>query len=342
MIKECTINRRATLLETLKALSASGEGIALVVDKNNRLEGVATDGDVRRALLKGAKLTDAIEPYMTSNYRFVSPERSRADVLDLMQAQQLRHIPIVDADKELVGIHLLRKMIARDKKPNWAVVMAGGKGTRLHPITEKMPKPMLEVAGRPILERIVLHLVGHGIQRIFLSVNHYSEMIEAHFGDGRQFGSQIEYIRETEPMGTAGSLSQMPAGIEYPVIVMNGDIVSSADFSAMLNYHELHDCAMTMAVKNYSHQVPYGCVEIKDGFVTELEEKPAVEKMVNAGIYVLNPDVIRQIPAEYYPITDVVNSLLRSGRRVGAFDVLNEWIDVGHHDQLRRARQGYE
>jgi len=341
MIKECTISRRATLLETLKALSASGEGIALVVDENNRLEGVATDGDIRRALLKGAVLTDVIAPYMTTNYRFVSPDRSRADVLDLMQAQQLRHIPIVSAGKELMGVHLLRKMIARDKKPNWAVVMAGGKGTRLHPITEKIPKPMIEVAGRPILERIVLHLVGHGIQRIFLSVNHCSEMIESHFGDGRQFGCRIDYIRETEPLGTAGSLSQLPEGTDDPVLVMNGDIVSSADFSAMLNYHEVHECAMTMAVKNYSHQVPYGCVEIRGGFVTELEEKPAIEKMVNAGIYVLNPDVIRHIPAEYYPITEVANSLLRSGRRVGAFDLLNEWIDIGHHDQLRRARQGY-
>src|SRR3989304_1487910 len=205
-IKEISIKQSATIREAMEAIQRGACWIALVVDNNSKLLGLITDGDIRRALLSGATLNDPLEPYMQRKFTAVPPTTGRSEVLDLMRARSLNQIPIVDQTGKLVGLHLMREIIGAVRRPNWAVIMAGGRGERLRPLTDSIPKPMIKVAGRPILERIVLHLVGYGIRRIFISVNYLSQVIEDHFGDGTRFGCTIEYLRETQPLGTGGSL----------------------------------------------------------------------------------------------------------------------------------------
>jgi dTDP-glucose pyrophosphorylase len=337
-LKECCVAVDATLMDAIRVIDQAGAGIALVVDQDQRLCGTLTDGDIRRAIIKGANLDAKLRPHIITNYLSVSESEGRAEVLDLMQAHLIDQVPVVDDNKRLLGLHLIHGILGAEQRPNWAVIMAGGKGTRLYPLTKDIPKPMVKVAGRPILERLILHLVSHGIHRIFLSVNYLSEVITDHFGNGERFGCQIEYIHEDEPLGTAGSLSLLPEEPADPILVMNGDLVMSADLGAMLAYHERGDYHATIGVKTYSHQVPYGCVTVDGDCITKIEEKPDIIQQVNAGVYVLSPDAVGNIPRKFYLITEMFSSALEQGRRVGAFDLDCDWVDVGQHDQLKHAR----
>lgn len=327
-----------TIHGALKVIDRDAQGFAVVLDDVQKVYGTLTDGDIRRALLAGKSIEDPLRDYVCTDFSFVGSEEGRAFVLDLMQARRLRQIPILDGSRKLVGIHFLSHMLGHVERPNWAVIMAGGKGTRLYPITKNIPKPMVTVAGRPILERLILHLVSHGIERIFLSVNYMSHIIEEHFGDGKRFGCSIQYLHESEPLGTAGSLSLLPEQPTEPILVMNGDLVMNADIGAMLNFHEKGDYYSTIGVKSYSHQVPYGCVDAKDGCMTSIEEKPALLRQVNAGVYALSPRAVSSVPHEFYPITELFTAALSKGERIGAFDLDCDWVDVGQHDQLKQAR----
>ena len=338
IIDKCTIHKQATIVEALTALNASGEGVALVVDATHRLVGVLTDGDVRRALLRGVGLGESITPLLSGQFISVLPQQDRADVLDLMQARRLRHIPITDESGKLVGLHLLREIVGHNEKPNWAVIMAGGRGSRLGKLTEDTPKPMLTVAGRPILERIVLQLVNHGIRRVFLSINYLGHQIEEYFGNGERLGCQIEYLRETEPLGTGGALSLFAEMPNEPVLVMNGDLVMQTNFSQMLEFHARGSFYATMGLRPYAHEVAFGCVTIEGNQIAGIEEKPVLQKLVNAGVYVLSPDAIKSVPAQTcYPITSLFEHALLEKRACGAYLIEEEWLDVGHPTQLRRA-----
>jgi NDP-sugar pyrophosphorylase family protein len=245
----------------------------------------------------------------------------------------------VDEQDKVVGLHLLHDILGNIARPNWAVVMAGGKGMRLRPLTEKLPKPMIRVAGRPILERIVLHLVSYGIRRIFLSVNHLAQVIEDYFEDGSKYGAEIEYLREDGPLGSGGSISLLPEIPEQPLLVMNGDLIVDANFSNMIEFHSQNDFYATMGVYSYLHQVPFGCVEIQDNKLTDLEEKPVLEKMVNAGIYVLSSQAVSAIPKNTnFPITTLFEEALKNNLVCGTFPVEKEWLDIGSPQQLRQAR----
>lgn len=331
-----------TLLRALEVIDQAGEGIAFMCDDSGRMLGTVTDGDVRRGLLKGATLTDAIEPFAKKKFASVSTRASRPEVLDLMQARQLHQIPILDDDGRLDGLHLLHEVIGATPKPNWAVIMAGGKGTRLGELTKTIPKPMLKVAGRPIIERLVYHLVGYGIRRIFISTNYLAEIIESHFGDGKAFGCQIEYLRETpdEPLHTGGSLSLLPEKPTEPVFVCNGDLVTQVDLGSMFDFHHEGGYLATIGVRSYSHEVPFGCLEVNDGRVTSLVEKPTLTQLINAGMYVLSPEIIARVPRKPYPITNLFEEALQLGDKVGAFEIVDDWIDVGQREQLKQARGG--
>ncbi|MBL9132120.1 MAG: nucleotidyltransferase family protein [Verrucomicrobiaceae bacterium] len=331
-----------TLLRALEVIDQAGEGIAFMCDDSGRMLGTVTDGDVRRGLLKGAMLTDAIEPFAKKKFASVSTRASRPEVLDLMQARQLHQIPILDDDGRLDGLHLLHEVIGATPKPNWAVIMAGGKGTRLGELTKTIPKPMLKVAGRPIIERLVYHLVGYGIRRIFISTNYLAEIIESHFGDGKAFGCQIEYLRETpdEPLHTGGSLSLLPEKPAEPVFVCNGDLVTQVDLGSMFDFHHEGGYLATIGVRSYSHEVPFGCLEVNDGRVTSLVEKPTLTQLINAGMYVLSPEIIARVPRKPYPITNLFEEALQLGDKVGAFEIVDDWIDVGQREQLKQARGG--
>jgi dTDP-glucose pyrophosphorylase len=334
------VSPNATLHDVMKCIDRGAKGIALVVKNENRLVGTVTDGDIRRALLSGAKLDSGIEPYMRRHVTTAGPDEGRAEILDLMQARSLRHIPVIDRSGRLVGLHLLHELVGNVERPNWAVIMAGGKGTRLRPITEQIPKPMIRVAGRPILERLLLHLVGFGFKRIFLSVNYLSHMIEDHFGDGARFGCQIEYLRETEPLGTAGALSLLPAAPHHPVLVLNGDLVTQVNVDRFLAFHGQGQFSASVVVRRYAHQVPFGCIETQGGRVSRLEEKPVLEQSINAGVYLLSPETVENVATRFYSMTDLLVDCLARKESVGAFEMDDDWIDIGEHEQLRYAQVG--
>jgi NDP-sugar pyrophosphorylase family protein len=246
---------------------------------------------------------------------------------------------VVDERERVVGLHLLQEMLGVRERPSWALIMAGGRGTRLLPLTENVPKPMLPVAGKPILERIVLHLIGHGIHRIFISVQHLSHVIEDHFGDGRRLGCRIEYLREERPLGTAGALSLLPEPPVEPLLVMNGDLVTQADVGALLDFQAMGPQVATMAIRRYLHTVPFGCVELEGDRVVGLEEKPTLARMVNAGIYALAPALVRRVDAgRETTMPELLAAAMARGELVRTFEVSGDWIDVGQRDQLRQAR----
>jgi dTDP-glucose pyrophosphorylase len=328
----------SSIRAAMEAINASGREVVLVRDAAGRIAGLITDGDIRRGLLAGRGLEALAGAVMTREFFSVAPGADRAYVLDVMKARQLAHVPVLDAERRLVAVHFLRELIGASEKPNVAVVMAGGRGTRLRPVAEKMPKPMVEVAGRPMLERIVLHLVGHGVRRIYLAVNFMAETIERHFGDGAGFGCRIEYLRENAPLGTAGALSLLPSRPQHALLVLNGDLVTRADISAMLEAHAASGCAATIAVGPYEVQLPFGAVTERAGRLVSLEEKPALRFLVNRGIYALEPAVLKHVPANReFPMTALFDALLDAGQPVGVFNFEDSWLDVGAPEDLRRA-----
>ncbi len=337
--KECLVLASQSLRTGMIAMGRSGAEISLVIDEEGRLVDTLSDGDVRRALLRGSDLDSPLGPHIERHYVAVGPEAGRAEVLDLMQARNIRQIPALDESGRVVGLHLMHELIGQTVKPNWAVIMAGGQGARLRPITENIPKPMIRVAGRPILERIVLHLVGFGFQEIFLSVNYLGHVIEEHFGDGGQFGCRIHYLREDEPLGTGGTLALLPERPTHPVLVMNGDLVTQVKADKLLDYHNRGEFKATIGMRRYLHPVPFGCLSLtEEGDVMGLEEKPVLERWINAGIYVLSPEVIGCVPKKFYPVTELLEGMIKDGQRIGAFEILDDWIDVGQKEQLAAAR----
>ncbi len=337
-VQDWTVPVAGTLRDGLVTLDR-GYHIALVVDESGRLLGTLTDGDVRRAILRGATLDAPLSAFMHRQSTTVGPQAGRAEVLDLMRALTISGIPIVDDAGRVLGLHLMREIVGGRERASWAVVMAGGSGSRLGAVTQAVPKPMVNVAGRPILERIVLHLVGCGVRRIFLAVHHLGHVIEDHFGDGHRFGARIEYLREPEPRGSGGALAFLPETPGAPLLVMNGDLVTQADLGAMLDQHQREGNRATVGVRVYQHAVPFGCVEVAGSRVVAMEEKPVLARLVNAGIYVVDPDLPARVPrGEASTMPQLLERSLAAGERVGAFGIEGDWIDVGVPDQLAAAR----
>lgn len=330
----------ASLLEALRAINDGAVEVAFVCEQDRRVVGLVTDGDIRRALLSGMTPDSAgLSQVMSRDFVSVGPGTSRAEVLDIMRARRVDQVPVLDERGRLVALHLLREFVTPQRRPNCAVIMAGGKGTRLRPITEQVPKPMVRVAGVPILERLVHHLVGAGVQTIYLAVNYLAHQIEDHFGDGADFGSSIHYLREEEPLGTAGALSLLPERPSHPFLVLNGDLVTQIDFGTMLDFHERKRFAATMGVKPYAVTVPFGVAEVDGDLLIDLTEKPTHQMLVNAGIYALDPGTLDLLPdGQHVSITDLLRECRAAGQPVGVHLIEEDWIDVGQPEQLRQAR----
>ncbi|GAB3584127.1 nucleotidyltransferase family protein [Amycolatopsis endophytica] len=315
-----------------------------VVDDSTRLVGAVSEQDLRRALLGGVSLDDPITPLVRPWRATANQAADRAAVLDLMRALGVRNIPVVDSVDRVIGLHVERRIIGVPKLPNWAVIMAGGKGTRLGSLTKTVPKPMLTVAGRPILERLVLHLVGSGVEKIFLSVNYLANIIEKHFGDGGHLGCSIEYLREDPdvPLGTGGALrllGDLGYQADYPLLVMNGDLVTNFSVSGLLEAHRKEQVLATIATSTYHHEVPFGVLRSERNQLTRIVEKPIQEWPVNAGIYTVDPVLIGRIPVDQeFPITRLFEDCLSRGEKVGLWPLRDDWQDIGRPNELAQAR----
>ena len=324
----------------MEAIDKSGLEIAFVVEgEERRLIGSVTDGDIRRALLAGSQLDEPVASFANRQCTTVPPGVDRAEVLDLMRARCLDQIPIIDDQRRFVGLHLLHEILGSVQRPHWAVIMAGGRGERLRPLTETIPKPMLKVAGRPILERLVLHYIGYGVRTIFLAVNYLSQIVTDHFGDGSRFGCEIRYLLETRPLGTAGALSLLPETPEHPILVTNGDLITEFDVAAMLSTHQRATSALTVGVREYRHTIPFGVIETDGTRVTSLREKPSIICVANAGVYVVEPGLIERIPVETeFTMPELIDTCLVRDEHVGAYSIQGDWIDVGRPSDLNLAR----
>ena len=339
-LESLLLDPNATILDALRVIERGGQSIAFVCDDERCIIGSLTDGDVRRALVDGATLDSASLPsIMSKSFTAVGPEVGRAEVLDLMHARGIGQLPVLDEEGRLIGLHTIGQILTGRIRENCAVVLAGGKGTRLHPLTETTPKPMVTVAGRPILERIVLHLMSSGFRRIFISVNHLAHVIEDHFGDGAQFGCSIEYLREQEPLGTGGPLSLLDPVPDLPLLVLNGDLVTQFSIENMLAFHERGRYFATFGLKPYRIEIPFGVADVDGDRLVGLQEKPVERRLINAGVYLLSPHAVRLVPKGCaYPITDLFGRCLEEGRAVGAHVISDDWIDIGRQAELQRAR----
>ncbi len=337
-LEKFVIADTASIRDAMAAIEKNSREVVLVHDDQQAIIGVITDGDIRRALLNGLTMATNAAEIMSRNYISVQLHTDRAAVLDLMKSVRISHVPVLDHNRHLLGIHCLHEIIGHTALPNVAVIMAGGKGTRLRPYTEACPKPMVKVAGRPILERIILNLVGNGIRQIYVAINYLGHMIEAHFGDGSAFGCQIHYLRETIELSTGGALSLLPDNLQHPILVLNGDQITRINVLGMLNHHIESAADATISVGHYQHEVPYGVVHQHNGQLLRLEEKPALDILINLGMYVLNPDVIQLVPKnQYYLITDLFGKLLEQKKIIATYFSDEDWIDVGRPDDLKRA-----
>ncbi len=332
----------STIKEVIQAIDASGMQIALIVDEQRILHGTVTDGDVRRGFLKGKTLEDSTTEIMNPNPLTVQQHEDNKHILRIMRQRKLHQIPIVDEKGIVVGLESIDELLEPEAKDNWVVLMAGGLGTRLYPLTEDCPKPLLKVGNKPILETIMENFMSYGLRKFYISVNYKAEMIEDYFGDGSKWNVEIRYLREDKRLGTAGALSLIPEKSESPVIVMNGDLLTKVNFSQLLQFHSEQKAIATLCVRDYEYQVPYGVVRVDENKLQAIVEKPVERYFVNAGIYVLNPELLNEVPADrFYDMPTLFETLIQSRRNAAVFPIREYWMDIGRMDDFERAKSEY-
>ena|SRR5437667_3352781 len=344
-VEPLLVNPSTSIRDVMRCIGRNARGIALVVDEERHLIATVTDGDTRRAILTGVDLNQPVSELLKlrslvfGSTPITTPVgTSDTSLLHLMTETNLRQIPLVNEEGCVVDVALLSELVKEYELPLRAVVMAGGYGTRLRPLTDELPKPMLPVGDRPLLEFIVEQLREAGIRQVNVATHYKGEMITEHFKDGQNFGVEIRYVKEDRPLGTAGALSMLEESDE-PLLVINGDILTRVDFRAMLNFHREHKSDLTVAVSQYEFRVPYGVIETDGVAVTGISEKPLVRQFINAGIYLLNPSIRRLIPnGQRYDIPDLIQQLVKEARPVVCFPIQEYWLDIGESGQYDQAK----
>jgi len=334
------LQHNATVADAISCLNDSMLQIVLVVDEQSSLIGTITDGDIRRSMLKGIKISDTVENIINSNPLVISTSMKRDSVLQLMQVNKIHQLPVVDQDRKVVGLHLWNKLMATEVRHNTMIIMAGGKGTRLRPYTENCPKPMIHVAGKPMLERIIERAKQDGFGHFILSIHYLGHMIEDYFEDGSKWGVKIEYLREDSPLGTAGALSLLSNLPTLPVLITNGDVLTDIRYSEIIDFHHRHYARATMAVRQHQWEHPFGVVKTDGVDIIGFEEKPISYSHINAGIYVLEPSVFSSLNEnEYCDMPTLFARLKDNNHRTIVYPMHEPWLDVGRHDDLELANK---
>lgn len=336
---KCLIHPQASILEAIKIIDNSAVQIALVVNEQKKLLGTVTDGDIRRAILQGISLDQYIEKIMNPRPTVAREIQEKYSILAKMKAKCLQQIPIVNGDGVVVGMEVLKDLIHSTTKPNSVVLMVGGLGSRLRPLTNNCPKPLLKIGSKPILETILENFLEYGFENFYFAVNYKAEMIKKYFGNGSKFGAKIQYLHEEKRMGTAGALSLLKTPQKEPILIMNGDLLTKVNFQHLLDFHTTHQSKATMCVREYSYQIPYGVIEINKGQIVHLQEKPVCSSFVNAGIYVLNPEILEMIPQDtFFDMPDLFNKVIEKKYRTAAFPIREYWMDIGQVDDFEKAK----
>jgi dTDP-glucose pyrophosphorylase len=337
----------APLVDAVRAIETSRRRIAVVVDDDGLLLGTLTDGDVRRCLLAGGGLETSVREAMNKSPLIAPVGSTDGYLLDIMRSGNIMAVPLVDQQGRYRKLVHLTDLAPYEQAGDasgyeFAVIMAGGEGMRLRPITENIPKPMVDIAGVPLLERQIDRLTQAGIRRVYISVNYLSHVIEEHFGNGRDGGMEIRYLREQKKLGTAGALSLLPERPGRPILVMNGDILTTSDFGSLLAFHQSHAAQITIASVDYHINIPFGVIYAEGPYVQTLAEKPSQRYLCNAGIYAVSPSALELLPeGEHCNMTDMVSACLARGKRVSVFPLHEYWSDIGTPTDLERARNHF-
>ena len=336
-IKKIKINQDATIKQTLKVISDGNIKIAIVVDKNDKLLGTLTDGDIRRGFLKGLDINSSIKSIIFKNPISAKENDTKKKILKTALSKKIYQIPVVDNKGKVIGIHVLDELMEEpNKKSNLVVVMAGGKGMRLRPLTKNIPKPMLKVGNKPILQTIVEKFRESGYKNFIICVNYKKKIIMDYFGNGKKFDAQIKYVHEKTRMGTAGALSLLKKPDE-PFFVINADVLTNLDFEKMLNFHQSHNSKATMCVKEYNIKLPYGEVKVNNEDIVSIEEKPKHKFFVNAGIYILSPKCIDLIPNKFYDMPSLFKKMIEKKEKTISFPLGEYWLDIGKSSDYEKA-----
>ncbi|MDD0855219.1 nucleotidyltransferase family protein [Campylobacter magnus] len=341
-IDEIKINQNASIKEALEVIDKGAIKVAVVLSDDGLLLGMLNDGDIRRALLKGMSLGDSIAGIINKHPVVANINDTKERILELANEKKLHQIPIISNGK-LIGIQDIREFLAPKNKPNKVILMVGGLGTRLRPLTNDVPKPMLDVGNKPILHTIVENFAKYGYTDIIMCVNYKSEIIKEYFGNGDKFGVKIEYVLESKRMGTAGALSLLKERPKDDFFVMNGDLLTNVNFEYLHEYHKDSNALASICIRKYEMQVPYGVVNVRANKVTSIEEKPTQSFFVSAGIYMFSPIVLDFIPnGVFYDMPTLFSELLKHDFPIHPFPIREYWLDIGRMDEYRRANDEYE
>jgi len=340
--RKTILSANVTLREVINCMNTSSLRIALIVKERNELEGTISDGDIRRGLLNGLALDSPIGSVMNRNALVVPSTMGREMVLQLMVENHVLQIPVVDEKQRVIGLHVWDEITAPPPRSNRMVIMAGGKGTRLRPFTENFPKPLVAVAGKPMLEHIIERAKHEGFTDFVFAIHYLGHLVDEYFGDGSRFGVRIEYLRENSPLGTAGALSLLNPRPNEPFVVTNGDVVTDIRYGELLDFHIRHDASATMAVRTHEWQHPYGVVQTRGIDISGFEEKPIARSYINAGVYVLSASVLNELePNMPCDMPTLFEQLQSRSLRTVAYPMHESWLDVGCPDDLEKAHHAF-
>lgn len=331
-----------TIKNAMKKIDKNLIGAALVLDDEKKVIGIVTDGDIRRAILSDKVLENKIIDIYNKNFKYVTENQSKKKAKEFMISNKIRQLPVLDENYKLKDMYFLDDLACCENKDNYVFILAGGLGTRLRPLTETVPKPMLLVGDKPILEVIIEQFKNYGFNNFIISLNYMGEIIENHFKDGKHMGVNIKYVKETKKLGTAGSIRLASKIFKKPFIVINGDILTGMDFDAFLMYHKTGSFDITVGVRNYEINVPYGVINAENNIIKSLKEKPSFSYFINSGVYVVNPNLIKLIPdGKIYNMTDLINDSLKCNHKSGVYNISEYWVDIGQHEEYKKANEDF-
>jgi dTDP-glucose pyrophosphorylase len=341
--EKCVLPETAKLADVIRCLNDSKTQIALLVAADRTLLGTVTDGDIRRGLLRGTAMDSPAASIMQRSPLVVTLELTRDAVFQLMQANKIHQLPVVDSDRRVIGLHLWHELAASPQRSNWMILMAGGKGTRLRPHTENCPKPLLPVGGKPMLEHIIERAKANGFHRFVLSVHYLGHMIEEYFGDGAKWGVHIEYLHEEVPLGTAGAIGLLKDRPGEAFLVSNGDVLTDINYGELLDFHHRYGAAATMSARLYEWQHPFGVIQTNGVDIVGFEEKPVSRSHINAGIYVLEPRAIEALNiGEHCDMPTLFSRLQEAGERTIVYPMHEPWLDVGRAADYSAAQDSFK
>ena len=338
--KKTLLSQNSSIRQAIRSLEKSSMQIVLVVNPRGILIGTITDGDIRRGLLSGLTINDSIKKLINFNPLIGSDSMTITSMRQIMLINKIHQLPITDKNKKVTGLYVRDETNFSHKKDTKVIIMAGGKGKRMLPLTKKCPKPLLPIAGKPVLEHIIVKAKSEGFDNFILTINYLGHMIRDFFGNGSKWGVKIKYLEETNPLGTAGSLSFLKQKKNFPFIVCNGDVISDIRFSDLLDFHIKNKAFGTIAVKPYELRNPYGVVRVKGNRISGIEEKPITTSHVNTGVYVFNSKVIQNLKKnKYLDMNILIQGLVKKSKKILAYSAYEPWLDVGKPKDFKKANK---